>query len=166
MAIGAGTGLVYILRWYWWRINAWSEISAMVVSFVLSMYLQFVVGISSADPEQFTLLMILTVLGSSAVWITVTFLTAPEKDDVLIKFYNRVKPGGRLWKKVYQKHGLEQSKDLLSVSLRDWILGVILIYCFLFSVGNLLFGNLTTGLILLMVSFVVGYFIWRDLRKM
>jgi Na+/proline symporter len=166
MAIGAGTGLVYILRWYWWRINAWSEISAMITSLVLSIFLQFGLGISPDDPEQFSLLMLYTVLGSSLVWISVTFLTSPEKDDVLIKFYNRVKPGGRLWKKVYQKHGLEQSKDLLSVSLRDWILGVILIYCFLFSVGNLLFGNLTTGLILLMVSFVVGYFIWRDLRKM
>jgi Na+/proline symporter len=166
MAIGAGTGLVYILRWYWWRINAWSEISAMLVSFILSMFLQFGMGISSDEPDQFAMLMILTVLGSSAVWITVTFLTSPEEDDVLVKFYKRVKPAGRLWKKVYQKHNLDQSEDSLEVSLRDWILGIILIYCFLFAVGNILFSNLMIGFMLLAVSFVVGYLIWRDLRKM
>ncbi len=166
MAIGAGTGLVYILRWYWWRINAWSEISAMITSLVLSIFLQFGLGISPDDPEQFSLLMLYTVLGSSLVWITVTFLTSPEKDDVLIQFYNRVKPAGRLWKKVYQKYDLAQSEDSLNVSLRDWILGVIMIYSFLFAVGNLLFENLTTGLILLIVSFAVAYLIWRDLRKM
>jgi len=165
MAIGAGTGLVYILRWYWWRINAWSEISAMIASFVLSMYLQFGLDISPDDPAQFSLLMLLTVLGSTIVWISVTYLTSPENDDVLIQFYKKVKPAGRLWKKVYQKHNLVQSNDSLNVLLRDWILGVILIYCFLFSVGNFLFGNLTKGIILLLVSCVVTYLIWRDLRK-
>jgi Na+/proline symporter len=166
MAIGAGTGLVYILRWYWWRINAWSEISAMLASFIISMVLQFGMDISPDDPDQFALLMILTVLGSSAVWITVTFLTSPEDDDVLVKFYNKVKPAGRLWKKVYQKHNLVKSEDSLNVSLRDWVLGVILIYCFLFAVGNILFDNLMIGFILLAVSFGVGYLLWRDLRKM
>lgn len=138
----------------------------MITSLVLSIFLQFGLGISPDDPEQFSLLMLYTVFGSSLVWITVTFLTSPEKDDVLIQFYNRVKPAGRLWKKVYQKYDLAQSEDSLNVSLRDWILGVIMIYSFLFAVGNLLFGNLTTGLILLIVSFAVAYLIWRDLRKL
>ena len=165
MAIGAGTGLVYILRWYWWRINAWSEISAMIASFILSMIFQFGLGISPDEPDQFALLMIFTVVGSTIIWVTVTFLTSPENDEVLIRFYNQVKPAGKLWKKVYQKHNLSQSEDSLKVSLRDWIFGIILIYCFLFAVGNFLFASVTTGIILLIVSLFSGYLIWRDLRE-
>jgi len=166
MAIGAGTGLVYILRWYWWRINAWSEISAMIASFVISIVLQFGFGLSADDPNHFSLLMILTVVGSSAVWITVTFLTAPEKDDVLIKFYTRVRPAGILWKKIYSNYNLPLSEDSLSVSLRDWILGILFIYCFLFSIGSLLFGNIKIGVLLVAFSITLAAFLWQDLKRL
>jgi Na+/proline symporter len=166
MAIGAGAGLVFILRWYWWRINAWSEISAMIASFAISIILQLGFGMSTTDPEDFSLLMIVTVLGSTVIWLTVTFLTAPEKDEILIKFYNRVKPAGPLWKKIYESYGLSRSEDSLTVSLMDWIYGVLFIYSFLFAIGSILFGELLIGCLLSVVSCCLGYLLWRDLHRL
>ncbi len=166
LAIGAGTGAVYILRWYWWRINAWSEISAMIASFVISIFLQFGLDLSTDDPNNFSLVMIITVVGSSIVWITVTFLTQPETDEVLVKFYKKVRPAGMLWAKIYNEYQLETSKDSLPVALRDWIYGVILVYCFLFGLGKLFFGFNLEAIILLLISFVFGYLLWRDVSQM
>ncbi len=166
MAIGAGTGAVYILRWYWWRINAWSEISAMIASFVISIFLQFGLNLSTDDPSNFSIVMIITVLGSSVVWLTVTFLTSPEKDDVLVSFYKKVKPAGIMWKRIYKKHNLTISDDNLSVSLRDWILGIILVYCFLFGLGKIIFGDVWLGVLLLLLATISGYFIMKDIKKL
>jgi solute:Na+ symporter, SSS family len=166
LAIGAGTGSVYILRWYWWRINAWSEISAMIASFVISVFLQFGLNLSTDDPNNFSLVMIITVLGSTIIWLTVTFLTQPESDEVLVKFYKKVRPAGKLWSKIYTEYQLESSKDSLPVSLRDWIYGVVLVYSFLFGLGKLLFGIYTEAVFLLSISFVFGYLLLRDINKM
>jgi Na+/proline symporter len=166
MAIGAGTGLVYILRWYWWRINAWSEISAMSASLIISILLQSVFGLSSNDPEQFSILMIITVSGSTFIWVLVTFLTDPEDESLLVSFYERVKPAGRLWQKIYQKFNLQVSKDSIGLSLRSWIIGIIYIYCFLFAVGNFFFGGFWIGIILLTISVICMVILWKDLRKL
>jgi Na+/proline symporter len=166
MAIGAGTGMVFILRWYWWRINAWSEISAMIASFTISLVLQLGFGLSSEDPEQFSYLMLITVIGSTIIWLTVTFVTAPETDETLVRFYKKVKPAGILWKKVYAKHNLAISKDSLGLSLRAWIIGIIFIYSFLFAVGNMMFGELVVGLILFAISFCTALLLWMDLKKL
>lgn len=164
MAIGAGAGLVYILRWYWWRINAWSEISAMIASFVISLLLQFFFGFSTEDPNDFSFLMMITVAGSTLIWVIVTFVTAPETNEVLIGFYKKIQPAGTLWKKVYQPNGLKPSSDSLILSLRDWIYGLVLIYSFLFASGNFLFGRTLYAVILLVVSGLCIYLLWRDLR--
>jgi len=166
LAIGAGTGAVYILRWYWWRINAWSEISAMIASFVISVFLQFGLQMSTDDPNNFSLVMIITVVGSSIVWITVTFLTQPETDEVLVKFYKKVRPAGKLWAKIYNEYQLEASNDSLPVALRDWIYGVVLVYSFLFGLGKLFFGFNLEAIILLVISFVFGYLLMRDVNRM
>ena len=166
LAIGAGTGSVYILRWYWWRINAWSEISAMIASFLISVFLQFGLNLSTDDPDSFSLVMIITVLGSSIIWLTVTFLTQPESDEVLVKFYKKVRPAGKLWSKIYNEYQLESSKDSLPISLRDWVYGVILVYSFLFGLGKLLFGIYTEAVLLLSISIICGYLLLRDINKM
>ena len=166
LAIGAGTGAVYILRWYWWRINAWSEISAMIASFVISIFLQLGLDLSTDDPNNFSIVMIITVIGSSIVWLSVTFLTQPETDEVLIKFYNKVKPTGRLWSKIYTKHQLEKSKDSLPIALRDWIYGIVLVYSFLFGLGKLFLGIYFEAIILLLIFFISGFFLLRDINKM
>src|SRR5687767_7175800 len=107
IALGAGTGLVLILRWYWWRINAWSEISAMIASFVVSVTMitlikgRFPAGDLRADAW----VMLVTVAVSTIVWLSVTFLTKPEPDAVLDAFYRRVRPGGRGWAAVSHRLG-------------------------------------------------------------
>lgn len=166
MAIGAGTGLVYILRWYWWRINAWSEISAMGASLIISIALQTFFGLSSNDPEQFSILMIITVTGSTFIWVLVTFLTDPEDESLLVSFYERVKPAGRLWQKIYRKYHLELSKDSIGLSFRSWIIGIIFIYCFLFAAGNFFFGEFWIGIILLTISVSCMVILWKELKKL
>src|SRR5688572_29093950 len=97
LALGAGTGLVYLLRWYWWRINAWSEVSAMVVAFVVSLALQGWFGLSGDDPRGFAILLMTTTAVTTAAWLTVTYLTAPEPRERLREFYARARPGGPGW---------------------------------------------------------------------
>ncbi|HEX8905656.1 MAG TPA: sodium:solute symporter family protein, partial [Longimicrobiaceae bacterium] len=107
LAVGAGTGLVLILRWYWWRINAWSEISAMVASFVFSLLaIAFVrPRFAAGDPNGDAWVMIVTVAASTAVWLAATFATAPEPAATLDGFYRRVRPGGPGWAAVSARLG-------------------------------------------------------------
>ncbi len=97
LALGAGTGAVYILRWFWWRINAWSEISAMVASFIVAIFLQSVLGMDTADAGVFAKVMLITVGISTVVWLTTTFITKPENEETLLNFYRKIRPGGNLW---------------------------------------------------------------------
>ena len=109
IGLGAGTGLVFILRWYWWRVNAWSEISAMIASFVTSVALgQF--GHSMGDPgtRDYAYTMVTTVGITTAVWLAVTFLTAPESAETLDRFYRRVRPGGPGWRRGGPAPGLRR----------------------------------------------------------
>jgi solute:Na+ symporter, SSS family len=98
LVTGAGTGLVLLLRWYWWRINAWSEISAMITAFITSLALQMGGGLDSDKPVDFAWIMIITVSVTTAVWLAVTFATRPESEKTLVKFYRRARPrvGNRL----------------------------------------------------------------------
>ena len=103
LSIGAGTGAVLLLRWYWWRINAWSEISAMIAAAVVSLFLQSSYGPhwDSDNPQQFAYLMLTTVAITTVAWLTVTFLTPPESMETLTAFYRRVHPagpGGQPWR--------------------------------------------------------------------
>jgi solute:Na+ symporter, SSS family len=102
LALGAGTGLVLILRWYWWRINAWSEISAMVTSLIVAAIATTVVPryFAAGNPNSDATIMLITVAITTVVWLTVTFMTAPEPDTVLQSFYKRVRPGGRGWRRI------------------------------------------------------------------
>lgn len=142
MAIGAGTGLVLILRWYWWRINAWSEISAMIASLVVSVALWFGAGLDPNDLEQWAWIMLATVSASTVVWVTVTFRTRPESDDTLHAFYRRVRPGGRGWRTVAVRLGFgPEPTDGGALNWVNWIAGVVSVYGTLFGVGQLLFGE-------------------------
>jgi len=93
LVTGAGTGLVLLLRWYWWRINAWSEISAMITAFITSLALQIGGGLDSDKPVDFAWIMIITVSVTTVVWLAVTFATQPESEETLVKFYKRARPG-------------------------------------------------------------------------
>ncbi len=165
LALGAGTGLVLILRWYWWRINAWSEISAMVASLVLSLVLWFGAGLDPDDPAQWAVIMLLTVAGSSVVWLAVTFLTKPEDERVLKEFYLRVRPGGPGWRRVSGALGLGgEPMDGGPLNWTNWVAGVASIYATLFGIGKWIFGEAGWAAFYLAVA-VLG-FIWigRNLR--
>jgi len=167
LAIGAGTGLVLILRWYWWRINAWSEVSAMLASLVVSLTLWFLVGMDPDDPAQWATIMITTVLVSTAVWVTVTFLTSPEEEKVLDRFYRRVRPGGAGWRATAERLGFPgEGVDGGALNWTNWVAGVTAVYATLFGTGHLIFGG--WGQAALFLSVAVLSFLWiaRNLRQL
>ncbi len=165
IAISAGTGSVFLLRWFWWRINAWSEVSAMVASFVVSILLQFGFKLDSDDPLEFAWIVLVTVLCSTVVWIGVTFLTAPEKEDTLVAFYRRVRPGWSLWGPIAKKAPDVPKRDDTAWNLLDWICGCVLVYMTLFGVGKILFREWTVGLVFLFLAVIAGWVIYRDLGR-
>jgi len=170
LTIGAGTGLVYILRWYWWRINAWSEISAMIAALVVSLALRFSHFAERFFPNspRYAVEMLITVGFTSLVWILVTFLTPPEDDRVLAEFVRRAKPAGAGWRKIRKKLGeLPPSPDHLGINFSLWILGSGLIYCALFGIGKLILKDYLWAGVLLGLGLILGvavyYLILRSL---
>jgi Na+/proline symporter len=162
---GAGTGTVLILRWYWWRINAWSEVSAMATAFVVSVALQTQFGLSSADPRGFAYIMLITVAITSAVWLAVTFLTAPEPQEQLLAFYRRVRPSAALWRPIARLAPETPPGRDLKYNFFDWIAGCALIYGALFGAGKVILKEYALGAALLAVALVAGLYIYRDLTR-
>jgi solute:Na+ symporter, SSS family len=141
LALGAGTGLVYLLRWYWWRVNAWSEVSAMATAFVVSLSAQ-AVGLRGDDPRGFAWLLLLTTTVTTVVWLAVTYATAPEPPDKLREFYARVRPGGPGWRAVVPTAGRDAR---LGGGLLVWALGCLVVYLGLFGIGGLVLGRYWQG---------------------
>jgi solute:Na+ symporter, SSS family len=167
LAIGAGTGLVLILRWYWWRINAWSEISAMIASFVVSLVLWFGVGLDPDDPAQWAWIMIGTVAASTVVWVTVTFLTAPERPATLDRFYRRARPGGPGWYAVAERLGYgREGVDGGPLNWTNWVAGVTAVYASLFGVGKVIFGEWLPAAVFLGLAALSFAWIARNLNRM
>jgi Na+/proline symporter len=167
LALGAGTGLVLILRWYWWRINAWSEISAMVASFAVSLLaLAFIKPrFAPTDPNAAAAVMLTTVVASTAVWLVVTFATRPEPDAVLEAFYRRVRPGGPGWARVSTRLGFGREPiPGGALAWTNWIAGIVAVYATLFGIGKIVFGYTATGVAMLAVAAAAFYWISRSLR--
>jgi SSS family solute:Na+ symporter len=165
LVTGAGTGGVLLLRWYWWRINAWSEVSAMLSAFVVSLTLQLGFHYNSDKPEDFAWLMIITVSITTAVWLAVTFATSPEPDAVLVAFYRRSKPSSAGWSPIARlAPEVEPAHDGLS-NLACWAGGCMLIYGVLFGVGKLLLGEPRPGFGLLAMAVAGMWIIYRDLSR-
>ena len=170
LALGAGTGLVLMLRWYWWRINAWSEISAMTASFLMSLYLFGKLGLTPPEivrqggPAGDAWVMIITVAFTTVVWIVATFVTRPEPDAILDAFYRRVRPGGPGWAMVSRRlgYGREQIPGG-RLAFANWIAGIVAVYGSLFGIGKLVFGDLVRGLILCGIAAAAFAFIARSL---
>src|SRR5213083_105883 len=162
---GAGTGGVLLLRWYWWRINAWSEVAAMVCAAVVSIGLQVGFGYDTDQPKQFALVMIATVAITTAVWLAVTYLTKPEPQETLVAFYRRTRPSRTGWGPVAAlAPDVKASSGGLS-NLLDWVAGCTLVYGALFGVGKLLLGDTGPGLLLLALAALGGFVIYRDLSR-
>ena len=160
---GAGTGTVLLLRWFWWRINAWSEVSAMAVAAAVSLYLQLALGWDGDKPRDFAYLMLVTVGVTTIAWVMVTLLTRPEPEATLHTFYRRVRPHGRGWSAVALASGLPPAPGSIGRELLNALLGCVLVYAALFGVGELLIGSALLGIGLLAVSAVAALVIARNL---
>ena len=167
IGLGAGTGLVYILRWYWWRINAWSEISAMIASFVAAVTLHLM-GVDAADTSSgdYAKAMLISVAVATVTWVTVTLLTPPEPDPVLDSFYRRVRPGGPGWRHVARRLGYPNDQIPGGVlSWVNWVAGVVAVYTSLFGLGALLTGRPLAALVYAVMSVAAFVLIQRNLRQ-
>jgi Na+/proline symporter len=161
LIIGAGTGGVYLLRWYWWRINAWSEIAAMATAIVVTIALKWLKPFSGDGVVLFAKTSLATTALTTVAWIAVTFLTKPEKDDVLVKFYRKVRPYIAGWKAVAQlAPEVPQTRDL-GRNLLSWALGCGMVYLALFGSGKMLLGNLGLGIVLLVLAAICAALLSR-----
>jgi solute:Na+ symporter, SSS family len=166
LSIGAGTGLIYLLRWFWWRINAWSEVSAMIASFVVA--LGFFIAARLGHVVEASTALLITIAITTIAWIVVTFCTRPVDDATLAAFYARVRPAGPGWAAVRRRCALPASSDSLPASLLGWVLGVSAVYGALFATGAFLYGRVAVGAGCTAVAalatlglLVVGRRLWR-----
>ena len=165
LMIGAGTGGVYLLRWYWWRINAWSEISAMVAAFLTSLALRHWVPFAGGEQLLFAKNMLATTAVCTAVWLAVTFLTQPEPADHLLNFYRRVRPAATGWRPVAAQAPEVRSTAAGWANLRAWVLGWAMVYLALFATGKLLLGFWTLGLLLLAGAITAALLLYFDFTR-
>src|SRR5687768_7702 len=168
LALGSGTGLVLILRWYWWRINAWSEISSMIASFVVSVTAMAIIKdrFPAGDLRADAWVMLVTVAISTIVWVSVTFLTKPEPEEVLERFYRRVRPGGPGWARISEKAGFgREGIPGGALAWTNWIAGIVAVYSSLFGIGRLVLGDVAQGLGMLVLAVVAFAWIARSFRE-
>ena len=165
LVTGAGTGSVLLLRWYWWRINAWSEVSAMLAAFITSITLQGVLHMDSDDPRSFAWIMIITVSITTVVWLAATFLTPPEPREVLVAFYRRTRPSLAGWKPIAALAPEVKPVSDLGRNAMDWVAGLVLIYGVLFGTGKLLLHETGLGAGLLACGLAGGAVIYFDLSR-
>ncbi len=162
---GAGTGTVLLLRWFWWRINAWSEVSAMAVAAAVSLYLQIALKWDGDRPRDLAYTMIVTVTLTTIAWLAVTFMTRPEPDETLTAFYLRVRPQGPGWTPVAAAAGPIVVPGSLRRELANALLGCVLVYSALFGVGEILLRSALLGVGLLVVSALAAIVIVRNLDE-
>ena len=172
LMFGAGTGSIFILRWFWWRINAWSEIAAMICSGLVSILFEFTpIGsmIFSEDFIQPYFKFPMVVLITTFVWVVVTFMTKPDDDETLVKFYKKTKPGGPGWKRIKDLAKLSESENnsewIVPRGILCMILGCFAIYSALFSTGYFIYGEITSGIIFLTTTIVFSYILFNISKK-
>ena len=153
MSIGAGTGLLYLLRWFWWRVNAWSEIAAMTSSFAVAVGFAVASRMGAEIPSHVGLLV--TVAVTTVVWISVTYLAPPTDRATLVAFYRLVRPAGPGWTSVRAEAGVGPSPDSLPHAMVSWVAGCALVYAALFGTGSALYGH-TAQAFFWMAVFVIG----------
>lgn len=177
LMFGAGTGLIFILRWFWWRINAWSEITAMFASGIISIILKltpvgaYFFGAEAGifpDYYQYPAVVLITTI----IWLIATYITKPESKEVLQKFYKKIQPGGLGWEKVIQEaeaEGIELKDNNESWSvpsgLLAMLLGCILIYSCMFATGYYIYGDYNYALPLTGLAIISGLFLIRTWKK-
>lgn len=164
LGVGFGTGAVYILRWYWWRISAWSEISAMIAAAAVTIGLRNVSFVGN-DALVYAKKTLITGGLTTIAWLVVTFLTRAESNETLVSFYRRVHPTVYGWKRIAKlAPELPEVKDVAGNAF-NWLMGVILVYGCLFGIGKLVFQQWGQGILLLALAAIAGYLIFWDLSR-
>jgi hypothetical protein len=159
ISIGAGTGLLYLLRWFWWRINAWCEVVAMVSSFTISVVFFIMKKTGHAQPFAHTVLY--SVAFTTVCWLATAFLGSPTSRERLIEFYQKVHPAGPGWAKIRHEAAVSEAEaalhgDHMGMATWGWISGCLTIWSSLFAIGNFLYGRTQTALILTGAFIVSG----------
>ncbi|WP_209331038.1 sodium:solute symporter family protein [Lunatimonas salinarum] len=170
LQIGAGTGLIFILRWFWWRINSYTEISAMIISFVVAVYFESIhdkLGFLPIPADMSYLKLLLGVSITTITWILVTLLTKPEKDEVLLAFYQKVRPAAYGWKKLLDRYPDQQAEPgQLPMEIGLMLVGSIMVYAALFSAGFWIYGNTVGGVIAGVIALIGAVTVIKGWKKM
>jgi solute:Na+ symporter, SSS family len=163
LSVGAGTGLIYLLRWFWWRINAWSEISAMASSFAISIafFVAKKMGVGVADPIP----LLTTVAVTTVVWVSVTLLTSPADHATLLRFYELTRPSGPGWKAIRTESKIAASPDSLPQMMLGWTSGVMFVYAGLFGTGSIIYGRTLQASIWLVAFVISGLVLMQVVRR-
>lgn len=164
LGMGAGTGSVLVLRWYWWRINAWSEISSMIAAFVVSMSLTRI-DFAGNTSVVFAKTALITTAATTIVWLLATLITNPEPEAKLVQFYRRVRPTIHGWKHIAALAPEVTPVRDFSANTFDWIMGCTLVYCTMFSIGEFSLHEWLMGVLLLIIAALSGYFIYWSLSR-
>ena len=163
IAIGTGPGLVLVLRWFWWRINAAAELAAMVSGFVIGLSLSVIPGFSAIFPDfGYRLLFISTV--TAIIWISTMYLTPPESDEILDQFYLRVRPGGIGWLRQRERTGVLPAQDLKQDLLKV-VAAILLLFGSMFAIGGFLLLQPVTGWISLVIAVFGGFWLRKFSKK-
>ncbi|MBD3626824.1 sodium:solute symporter family protein [Cyclobacterium sp.] len=170
LQIGAGTGLIFILRWFWWRINAYTEISAMIVSFIVAIYFESIhnkLGFWPIPDEMAYLKLVFGVSLTTLTWVAVTLLTKPEDDKVLLSFYRKVRPASWGWKKLLAKYPDEKEEvGQLPMEIGLMLIASIMVYAALFAAGFWIYGQVIAASTATLIAIIGGFLVFKGWKKM
>ena len=169
LQIGAGTGLIFILRWFWYRINVYSELTAMIVSFIVALAFEFIIPNNFSVEEK----LIIGVTITTISWITVTMITPPSRMSVLQDFYKKIQPGGPGWKKVIDESksngiditGKKEKWDVPN-GILCMVFGSISVYSILFGIGYILYSEITLGITFIVISVISVMVLMRFWKRL
>jgi SSS family solute:Na+ symporter len=162
LSVGAGTGLIYLLRWFWWRVSAWSEIAAMASSFIVAV--GFFIAHKSGYDVASHIALLATVGVTTVVWVTATFLAPPTDRATLLRFYEIVRPSGSGWAEIRAASGKQPAPDSLAQGMLGWLCGCCFVYSGLFGTGSFLYGRYPQFGAWLVVFVISGVGVWQVLR--
>lgn len=165
LQIGAGTGLIFLLRWFWWRINAWGEIAAMLISFMIAVYLHFAHARLGFAPLEPPAALVTGVALTTVGWLAATLFTPPTDRAVLQSFYDRIRPYPAGWRRAVDTSGVDERADDVAAAFLAWFLGCVAVYASLFATGYLLYGRLGIGFFCAAVALIAGYGLKRVIPR-
>jgi SSS family solute:Na+ symporter len=169
LQVGAGTGLLYLVRWFWWRVNAWCEVNAMISSFLISVALLIMRRMGVVIPTHYALL--ITIAVTTTCWMLTAYFGPPTDRTTLIEFYKKVRPFGPGWRKIREEAGVAEADaraghENFPLALVGWASGVATIWSSLFTIGNFLYGRLTYAFILLAVFLGSGFVLLKVINTL